>query len=260
MIEGGSVKSRGVASLFEQSELKKFVKSYLTLIFFMEIVIFLFCFMCQLEPIKIPFPWRYYFLASFLFPIALTFLLGIFISAFNTFFFGPPHAWRSDDEKNDAPPIPERLGKLNASLHFLKNAPFMLSLLLLGVGAILFSHLDGFLSVMAGLGEKAIRFSLIGLGVIAAIGTVFGIIWIIGRYKLEKLRFEYDYKREVMAQLGVIITENNAIVDAKGNMVALPEQTRTGTTAHLSLKGAPLLIPQTEAHRFNPDIAADPRP
>jgi hypothetical protein len=256
MIDGGSVKSRGVASLFEQTELKKFVKSYLTFIFFMEIIIFLFCFMCQLEPIKIPFPWRYYFLASFLFPIALTFLLGIFVSAFNTFFFGATHTSVPNEEKSGEPLFPERLGKLSASLHFLKNAPFMLSLLALGIGTILFSHLDGFLAVMAGLGEKAIRLSIIGFGVVAAIATVFGIIWIIGRYKLEKLKFEYDYKREVMAQLGVIITDQNTVIDAKGKVISLPEPIPAGKGTP-SFNANAILIPSSEGERLHADIAAD---
>lgn len=244
MIEVGSMKSRGIATLFDQAELKKFVKFYLTLIFFMEIVIFIFCFMCQLEPIKIPFPWRYYFLASFLFPIALTFLLGIFVTAFNTFFYGSAAASAGDSQKCEIPLSPGKLGKLNASLHFLKNAPFMLSLLLLGIGAIVFSHLDGFFSVMTGLGEKAIRYSLIGFGVLAAIATLFGVIWIVGRYKLEKLRFEYDYKREVMAQLGVIITDRNTVIDAKGNTITLPQATLQGSRRHPKDEKA-LLISQT---------------
>lgn len=246
MIEAGSMKSRGVATLFDQAELKKFVKAYLTLIFFMEIVIFIFCFMCQLEPIKIPFPWRYYFLASFLFPVALTFLLGLFVTAFNTFFFGSGTATASGETPSEVPLFQGKLGKLSASLHFIKNAPFMLSLLLLGIGAILFSHLDGFLAIMAGLGEKAIRYSLIGFGVLAAIATIFGVIWIIGRYKLEKLRFEYDYKREVMAQLGVIITDRNTVIDAKGNTLALPKETFKSVKKDPHAHEKSLLITQSD--------------
>ena len=77
----------GVATLFDNFdniELKRFVKFYIGLIFFL-------CFLLQLKPINIPFPWKYYFLASFLIPIAIAFLLGVFVAAFNLFIFGNPN-------------------------------------------------------------------------------------------------------------------------------------------------------------------------
>jgi len=79
---------KGISTLFDASELKKFIKYYISLIFLLEIIIFGSCFLFQLEPVNLPFPWKYYFLASFLVPIGVTFILGIFITAFNLFIYG----------------------------------------------------------------------------------------------------------------------------------------------------------------------------
>jgi len=84
MSEQDKNKYIGVATLFDNIELKRFVKFYIGLIFFL-------CFLLQLKPINIPFPWIYYFLSSFLIPIAITFLLGVFVTAFNLFIFGNPN-------------------------------------------------------------------------------------------------------------------------------------------------------------------------
>ena len=91
MSEQDKNKYIGVATLFDNIELKRFVKFYIALIFFLEIIIFFLCFLLQLKPINIPFPWKYYFIASFLIPIAIAFLLGVFVAAFNLFIFGNPN-------------------------------------------------------------------------------------------------------------------------------------------------------------------------
>ncbi len=65
MSEQDKNKYIGVATLFNNFELKRFIKIYIGLIFFLKSSFFL-CFLLQLKPISIPFPWKYYFLASLL--------------------------------------------------------------------------------------------------------------------------------------------------------------------------------------------------
>ena len=139
MSEQDKNKYIGVATLFNNIELKRFIKFYIGLIFFLEIIIFFLCFLLQLKPINIPFPWKYYFLASFLIPIAITFLLGIFVTAFNLFIFGNPNPQthstiltENDYEKN------KYLNNFNLLVSYIRQAPFLLGLLLLCVGTIFF--------------------------------------------------------------------------------------------------------------------------
>jgi hypothetical protein len=81
-------KHSGLATLFDGVELKSFFINYLWFIIAVEILIFLVSFLGILGPDKGPFPWKFYFYVSFITPVAITFLLGVFILAFNQFIFG----------------------------------------------------------------------------------------------------------------------------------------------------------------------------
>ncbi|MCJ7616020.1 MAG: hypothetical protein MUO43_05735, partial [Desulfobacterales bacterium] len=98
MPEPDKNKTRGISTLFDKDELKKIIRWYIALIFLLEVIIFCSCFLFQLEPVNLPFPWKYYFLSSFLVPIGVTFLLGIFVTAFNIFVFGSSNPQTTDSE------------------------------------------------------------------------------------------------------------------------------------------------------------------
>jgi len=223
MDESSTLKSQGIAALFEMRELKSFFKNYLYIIFALEILIFFISFLCQLEPIHITFPWRYYLLAAFLTPIVITFLLGVIIKAFNLFCFGLAapinESSMSPDKKK---PENSASAKLNASLNFFHQLPFLLTLLLLILGAIVFSQFDHIMAVVGVIGEKALVYGLTVLGGLALIATIFLFVWLVIKFKLEKLRYQYEYKRDVMLQLGVLVTEDEKILDHRGQSISLP--------------------------------------
>jgi len=222
MSEQDKNKYIGVATLFNNFELKRFIKFYIGLIFFLEIIIFFLCFLLQLKPISIPFPWKYYFLASFLIPIAVTFLLGICITAFNLFIFGNPTPQNTiltetGNEKN------KYLNNFNLLMSCIRQAPFLLGLLLLGIGSILFSRLDTFILLSREIGGKAIHYVFIASGVVFAVAAVFGLIWIFMKYKLEKMKFRYEYKRDVMTNLGLLLIDDNTLINNEGQVITRDE-------------------------------------
>jgi hypothetical protein len=226
MDDFGILKSEGIASLFSKGELKSFFKVYLYILFVLEILIFFISFLCQLEPIHINFPWRYYLLASFLTPIVLTFLLGIVVKAFNLFCFG----LSTPVEEPAASPGaegPEKSAstRLTSSLRFFNQMPFLFAMLLLIVGAVVFSQSDHILAFLGAVGEKALVYGLIIMGVITFLATVFAFVWLVVRFKLEKIRYQYEYKRDVMLQLGVLVTEDERILDRSGQAISLPNPT-----------------------------------
>ncbi len=239
-----NTKLKGIASLFDTSELKKFVKFYISLIFLLEIMIFGSCFLFQLEPVNLPFPWKYYFLASFLVPIAVTFLLGIFITAFNLFIFGhsTPQSVESEpsDEKNEDDEKNNPFNKINASLTLIRQMPFLLTLLILGVGAIIFSQLDNLIIFLGEIGIKTVEYSLIILGVVFAVAVVFALIWIFMKYKLEKMKYDYQYKQDVMSQLGLLVIDQKTVINPEGKIITqnkkkklLSEKTKSNKDALL---------------------------
>ena len=224
MSEPDKNESIGVATLFDNIELKRFVKFYMGLIFFLEIIIFFLCFLLQLKPINIPFPWKYYFLASFLIPIAITFLLGVFVTAFNLFIFGNPNPQtdriiltENGSEKN------KYLNNFNLFISCIRQAPFLLGLLLLCIGTIIFSKLDTFIVLSREIGGKAIQYGFIVLGVVLAVAIVFGFVWLFIKYKLEKMKCRYEYKRDVMTKLGLLVIDNKTLINHEGQVITQDE-------------------------------------
>ena len=99
-------KQSGLATLFDGVELKSFFINYLWFIVAVEILIFLVSFLGNLGPNKGPFPWKFYFYVSFVTPVAITFLLGVFILAFNQFIFGTAPASGEGGDADDEAVVP----------------------------------------------------------------------------------------------------------------------------------------------------------
>ncbi|MEJ2656139.1 MAG: hypothetical protein P8012_02955, partial [Desulfobacterales bacterium] len=136
-------KIRGLATLFDKAELKSYFKNYIFFIFILEVLIFLICFLCQLEPIHIPFPWKTYYVAAFVIPVGVTFLLGIFVTAFNIYIFGDSLRGGKADSKifeneGETNADANYLGKFKSSLNIMRHIPFFAGLLFLMAGAIVF--------------------------------------------------------------------------------------------------------------------------
>ncbi|CAN2040263.1 conserved membrane hypothetical protein [Candidatus Magnetomoraceae bacterium gMMP-15] len=218
---------KGIAALFNELELKTYFKKYLILIGGLEIFIFIAFWFYQLGvkeydrfgPVDIPFPWQTYFMVAFLAPLAITFLLGIFIVAFNKYLYGSSASasFGSDAKKS------EKSKKLGAFLNAVLNIPFLFALLLLGLGVGLIYRIEDVVLLIGHVGEKSAQFILIILGAALAVGTVIGVVWLILNYKLRKKSMEYEYKNEVMERLGLAILDDNTVVNQNGNAIELKE-------------------------------------
>ncbi|MFZ0241587.1 MAG: hypothetical protein WAL90_08065 [Desulfobacterales bacterium] len=222
MTSDNHTKFAGIASLFESKEIKRFFKNYLFAICLLETLIFFISLFCLLEPFSMNFPWRYYLLASFLTPVVMTFLLGLVVKAFNVFFIETgvePGAGSETDDQNRQPG--GTFAKLNSSLSFLRQAPFLLSLLFLIVGAVIFSQIDHIFIVIGRIGEKAVLYTLVSLGVLFLVFTIFAFVWLILKFKLEKVKYQTDHKREVMLQLGMFLTDDDRLINHEGQIISL---------------------------------------
>ena len=226
-------KFAGIASLFESKEIKRFFKNYLFAICLLETLIFFISLFCLLEPFSMNFPWRYYLLASFLTPVVMTFLLGLVVKAFNVFFIdvgAEERAGSGTDDQNRQPG--GTFAKLNSSLSFLRQAPFLLSLLFLIVGAVIFSQIDHIFVVIGRVGEKAVMYTLVSLGILFLVFTIFAFVWLILKFKLEKVKYQTDHKREVMLQLGMFLTDDDRLINHDGQIISLQNKKQiTGSDA-----------------------------
>lgn len=224
----------GLATLFDGVELKSFFINYLWFVIAIEVIIFLVSFLGHLGPEKGPFPWKFYFYVAFVTPIAITFLLGVFIIAFNQFIFGNAapagEEGRADGEDSDRH---SKLFQFNLFLMHMKKVPFLSVLFVLVAAAVLFYQMDAIFLFIFNAGERMVTYILIAGGVLLAAGLIFGICWIVSNYKLSRkhMEYEYQYRNDVMEKLGFLIMEDHTVIDKNGKMIssntnpALPPET-----------------------------------
>jgi len=208
----------GVAQLFNDTQLKTYFVNYLHFIVAIEILIFLVSCVGYLGSSEAPFPWKFYFYVAFLVPIAITFLLGIFILAFNKYVFGknPLHDTAATSAIGE--PATQNLTiRLQTLLSYTRQLPFLLILFLLALGSLIFYYLDAILLFLADAGEKVIQYLLIAAGVILISGVIISVIWLLVNYKLRVRMMEqqYQYKNDVMDRMGDLqaMTANNIKTD-----------------------------------------------
>lgn len=217
------IKRKGIASLFDDYEIKDLFRRYVQLLIVVEVLIFLVCWVYQLgldqvavtgKPVDVPFPWKAYFLVSFSAPVAVTFLVGIVVVAFNSFLYGQKGG---PIFKENA--VEGTSGKLIKAVNFCFQLPFLLTLLLLGIFIGMVYNLGAIMEYLARFGEAAAKVVLIGLGCVLVAGTIFGVVRMVLNYKLRKKNMEYDYKREVMDRLGIAILDERTMIDSQGNVL-----------------------------------------
>lgn len=216
--------SKGVAALFDITEIKTFLKNYIILVGIIEICIFSACFISQLGPGEIPFPWKTYFFAAFIIPVAITFLLGIFVMGFNKYLFGETDSVNQPVELYPELSGKNYLAKFQAFLNTIQQVPFLISLLLLGIVSGIIFKIDEIVAFISRAGERTAQYLLISLGIVLFAGTVFAFVWMILAYKLKKtaMQYKHQYKHEVAKQLGIIIMDDNTVIDQKGNIISNP--------------------------------------
>ncbi|MBU4526913.1 MAG: hypothetical protein KUA37_02785 [Desulfomicrobium sp.] len=219
----GGVKRKGVASLFDDYEIKDLFRRYIQLLIVVEVLIFLVCWVYQLgldqvaatgTPVDVPFPWKAYFLVSFSAPVAVTFLIGIVVVAFNSFLYGQKRGLVFKETSAEG-----GMGKIARAANFCFQLPFLLTLLLLGIFIGVAYNIGAIMEYLARFGEAAAKVVLIGLGCALVAGTIFGVVRMVLNYKLRKKNMEYDYKREVMDRLGIAILDERTMIDSQGKVL-----------------------------------------
>ncbi len=229
MSDASQKKQRGVATLFDTGEIKKYFKNYLILIGFAEVFIFFVSFVSQLGPENVPFPWRSYFFAAFIVPIAITFILGLCIVGFNSYLYGDSS---SNAENVIAFPQDSQskgyLYKFQVLLYSIRQIPLLLGLILLGLCAGIIYKIDDILIFLGHAGEKTAQYLLVSLAAVLGAAAVFALIWMVLNYKLRRktMEYQYRYRRDVIEHTGMIILDERTVLDRDGNVMtndALPD-------------------------------------
>ena len=218
----GSSTLKGIATLFEREELKDLFIKYLILIGVIEGFIFFVSFISQLGPENVPFPWKSFFFAAFIVPLTITFLLGIIVLGFDRYLYGhQPDS--SDSDRHHLSPAEQqsRIQKFHAVIYVIRQIPFLLGLLLLVILAAVGYKLDEILAVIGHIGEETVFYVSVALAVILGAALIMGLIWMFMSYNLRKksMEYQYQYKKDVVEQTGMIILDDDRIMDKEGKFL-----------------------------------------
>ncbi len=209
----------GVASTFDSKELKTFFVNYLTTMLVIEGLIFFFCFVNHLATGSDVFPWKPYLFATFITPIAITFVFGLIILTFNKYFFknavdDPPEGPFAGISVNKG----DRLATFFQVVHRL---PFLLSLLLLIAATAIAYKMDAIVLFAAQAGATTAQylfFTLVGILVAIALGIA---SWMILSYRLrhKTLTTDHQYKMQLMEQFGMVMMDDGTMLNKNGEIV-----------------------------------------
>ena len=253
---------RGVASLFDDFERRELFKKYLFFLGWLEVFIFVACWIFQLgyegheQSYLVTFPWKAYFLVAFLAPVAITFLIGVIIVGFNRYF--------AESGQGDGPQTMGKIGNIETEdsgrlatllrlADRLHQLPFLALLLVLAVAVTLFYKLGDILSFVGNVGEMTVKFILFSAIGVVAIISVFLLILIVLNFQLRKKSMDYQYRSEVAERFGIIILEDHTVLSSEGKLLVSGKKT----------KGAVPLLPPKTSEAKKPDQPASgvlPRP
>lgn len=222
---------KGIAALFDDSERKELFRKYLFFLGWVEVLIIAICYLYQLGDqgydhvgaVEASFPWRTYFLVSFLAPVTITFLIGLVIVGFNKYFgeaeIEDEGATFEQENTEVIGNASSRIYKLQIMVRWIQRLPFLALLLLLCVAAILIYKLEAFLAFVGSVGEQSVKYLLMGSAFLLIVASIFGFTLIILNYQLRKKAMAYQYKSEVAERFGLIILDDNTVLSKEGKLL-----------------------------------------
>ena len=213
----------GIATMLEKQEIKEYFNAFFILIGGIELIIFLAHFIGSIGPAKSPFPWKQYFFISFISPLIILIIVGLMVVGFNYYIFGDNLSPRDAD----TPPFSDSAGaRLGHSFsHFfsvIRQIPVILGFFVLSLSAIVLYRFDVILKFIGDVGEKTAFYGFVVLSVVAGGALIFLLFWLFWDFRLHKYKLErqWEFKKQVMEKTGLIILDNNMVLNEEGQAVA----------------------------------------
>ncbi|KIH75679.1 hypothetical protein SAMN05660860_03072 [Geoalkalibacter ferrihydriticus] len=213
----------GLGGLFQGKELKTFFINYLVTVVVVEGLIFFVCFVSGLAATEGQFPWKAYIFASFAAPLALTFIFAVIVLTFNRYLLQAPLRSESQQKSDHSDQ-----GKAGQFLAFTQQMPFLLSLLLLLAACWIGYNMDMIALYLARAGETTARYFLLTFTAVLGAVALCILAWLILNFVLrqKKIKQQQQYRREVMERLGLVILDDNTVLDREGRPVHCPGEAK----------------------------------
>ena len=223
MEKNNGKKPIGIATILEKQEIKEYFNAFCILIGCIELVIFLAHFIGSIGPAKSPFPWQQYFFISFISPLVILIIVGLIVVGFNYYVFGDDLSSKGVEQ----PPFSDATGaRLGHSIsHFflaIRQVPVIVGFFVLSLSAIVLYRFDMILRFIGDVGEKTAFYGFVVLSVVAGGALIFLLFWLFWDFRLHKYKLEkqWEFKKQVMDKTGLIILDNNMVLNEEGKAVA----------------------------------------
>ena len=226
MNDTNNKKVAGMAALFDRSQLRNYLLNYIIFIFIIEVFLLVTMIVHTVGPdsTAAAFPWKFYFITAFTVPIVILFILCITVLAFNKYIF-ETHPTDLNNDRSESDSSSKEKSRVKSTIHKLGKAPLLVVLFSIVVGAILFYNSEIIYGTIANAGEKAFKFFFISIGIFMVLATLICLTWIYANYKLKRKQMEkaYLYRIEAMEKLGLLILEDNTVINQDNQVIAIPE-------------------------------------
>jgi hypothetical protein len=246
MVEKKHKKRIGIAAMFTNTEIKEYFNIFLILAGGIEFVILFAHFIGSTGQNQTFFPWKHYLFVSFIAPVIMVAVVGLIIVGFNFYLFGDKKQKLVDEDYVFASGKEKK--NWRSSKHFFSiigQIPVLPGFFILFLGSLLLYKLDAIVKILGLIGERTAFYVLIALACLVICTFIFLLCWLFWKFRLRKIELQNqsEFKKKVIETTGLIILENNLVLDKKGKIVS-------------SIKPSELLdVSQIENHKkFLPDI------
>ncbi len=211
----------GLAETFEAEDVKKLFFNYLIAILCIEGLILFLSYVNLLATDSSHFPWKEYLFATFIAPIAATFIFGLILLIFNRFFFNEPPPSLEHSRLSSSGFAFGKGERIALFFQVVHRLPVLLSMFLLILATGIAYKLDAIVIYMAQVGASTARylfFTLIGVLIAAAVGIV---IWMFLGYRLRQKSMVsgHQYRMQLMEQFGMVLLEDGTMLNKDGEIV-----------------------------------------
>jgi hypothetical protein len=217
------VKKRiGIAAMFNKNEIKEYFNTFIILICGIELVILFLHFISSTGP-KTNFPWKQYLFVSFIVPVIMIAVIGLIIVGFNFYMYGDKKQKPVDEDSiSSSPKGKKMIQKSNYIFSILDQVPVLIEFAILFLGSLFFYNLDAIMGVIGLIGEKTAFYIFTSLACIVAGAFIFLLCWLFWKFRLNKIKLQNqsEFKKKVIETTGLIILDNNIVLDKNGKIVS----------------------------------------
>ncbi len=221
MVEKKIKKRVGIAAMFNNQEIKEYFNTFLILIGGVEFIILFAHFLSSNGQDQVSFPWKHYLFVSFIAPVVMVAVVGLIIIGFNFYMFGDKNQ-NAETESDSADDKEKKFW--HSSKHLFSifgQIPVLAGFSIIILGSLFLYKLDTIVQVIGRIGEKTAFYAFTAIACLVICTFIFLLCWLFWKFRLRKieLKGEAEFKKSVMEKTGLIILDNNVVLDKTGSIV-----------------------------------------